>query len=368
MKEEFLHPRFEGARFEEHTLPLDVARDLAAYEVLVVELAKRLYLEDHPKRKRVPKGFESAFHLHLQRVDDGSTRPLLSVVTAGALALSGGTSDYFEQARDLVTECIASADGTLPARFPKDLLRHFNQVGRSLRPGECMEIPRAGGDNARLTSDKRKRLVIAAQGYYLEEVELAGMVEAVSWKKDKEMFQLRLPNGSVMDVAMPNFFRQRAGEYGGRDRVQVSVRGVGTFDHHSTLQEVVKVRSVDVQPDYQIAAQLDAIGSLLDGWHNGHGIAPDPDALAAVYESLVGQYPETLPLPTIVPTQEGNLLFEWPLPGDPSLDVRLGDWTADFHAFGEGNTDVEQSFRLATPEDWKELWSLLDRHRKGEVA
>jgi hypothetical protein len=42
MKSEFLHPRFDDARFAEHTLPLEVARDLAAYETLVVALLKRL--------------------------------------------------------------------------------------------------------------------------------------------------------------------------------------------------------------------------------------------------------------------------------------------------------------------------------------
>src|SRR3954469_14821937 len=101
MKSEFLQPRFEGARFNEHTLPLEVARDLAAYEILVVELAKHLYLHAHPDRQRVPKGFASDFHLHLERVDEGSSRPVLSIVTASALVLAAGNV-YFEQARDLI--------------------------------------------------------------------------------------------------------------------------------------------------------------------------------------------------------------------------------------------------------------------------
>jgi S-methylmethionine-dependent homocysteine/selenocysteine methylase len=72
MKTEFIQPRFDGARFAEHTLPLEVAKDLAAYETLVVELAKHLYLQDHPGRQRVPKGFDADFHLHLEKVDDGT--------------------------------------------------------------------------------------------------------------------------------------------------------------------------------------------------------------------------------------------------------------------------------------------------------
>lgn len=47
MKIEFLQPKFDGARFTEHTLPLEVVRDLAAYEELVTELAKRLFLSEN---------------------------------------------------------------------------------------------------------------------------------------------------------------------------------------------------------------------------------------------------------------------------------------------------------------------------------
>ncbi|UUE99042.1 hypothetical protein NDY24_04165 [Xanthomonas hortorum pv. pelargonii] len=66
MKIDFSQPKFTGARFDEHTLPVDVARDLAAYERLIVELAKHLYLQEHPGRQRVPKGFEAGFRLDIE--------------------------------------------------------------------------------------------------------------------------------------------------------------------------------------------------------------------------------------------------------------------------------------------------------------
>lgn len=84
MKTTFLQPRFDGARFAEHTLPVEVARDLAAYETLVVELAKHLYLHDHPERQRVIRGFSAEFNLHIERVEDGSTKPVLVLGFAGS--------------------------------------------------------------------------------------------------------------------------------------------------------------------------------------------------------------------------------------------------------------------------------------------
>lgn len=97
MKIEFLQPKFDGARFNERTLPLEVVRDLAAYEELVTGLAKRLFLSEHPERQRVPKGFGADFQLHFERVDEGSARPLLSLVTTGVLALGIGEQPYFER-------------------------------------------------------------------------------------------------------------------------------------------------------------------------------------------------------------------------------------------------------------------------------
>src|SRR5690606_30752431 len=128
------------------------------------ELAKRLYLADNPERQRVPKGFGSDFHLHLERVDEGSAMPLLSVVTASALSLSGavcpetGRNDYFERARDLVTECVGAPLDQLPKEFPRELLASFNHLGRSLREDETMEFPGKDEVTAKLTPDRRKKL------------------------------------------------------------------------------------------------------------------------------------------------------------------------------------------------------------------
>jgi hypothetical protein len=68
MKTEFLKPRFIGPRFDQHTLPVEVAEDFAAYEEFIIELAKHLWLQEHPGRQRVPWGFEKSFNLHLEGI------------------------------------------------------------------------------------------------------------------------------------------------------------------------------------------------------------------------------------------------------------------------------------------------------------
>lgn len=362
MKSDFIQPRFDGARFAEHTLPLDVAKDLAAYETLLVELAKHLYLKDHSERQRVPKGFAADFHLHLERVDDGCARPMLSLVTAGALALGAGANAYFERARDLITQCVASPDGELPTDFPRELLAHFNQVGRSLNADERMELPGANGQPAVLTPERRKKLVLAADTVYERPIELAGTIVEANWEKSS--FQLRQKSGqpAVVVVPMPESFHTQARTYGGRQRHQITVTGIGAYDSWENLVKVVSVESLEVQPDYQLANRFDDLRALKDGWHDGQGAAPDKTKLDHLAAKLVSHYPERLPLPAIVPTPQGNLLFEWNAPGEPSLDVELSSLRAAFHAFRPGSGDTEHEFRLSEADEWPRMFAFLAQY------
>ena len=77
----FLKPKLDGARFTGHTIPLDVLKDWAALEDMIVEVAKDLYLQSNPGRARIPKGFSDGFSLHLKGVEEGSA--LMDLVRTG---------------------------------------------------------------------------------------------------------------------------------------------------------------------------------------------------------------------------------------------------------------------------------------------
>lgn len=363
MKTDFSQPRFTGARFDEHTLPVDVARDLAAYERLIVELAKHLYLQEHPGRQRVPKGFEAGFRLDIERIDEGSTKPMLALVMAGALALQGGERDYFERARDLVAECIAAPVTALPEAFPKELLGYFNQFGRSLRADEALELPlQGGGSPARLTQDKRRQLVLAADQVYEREISLNGYIEEVDFAKSS--FRLKpVDNSPAVVIPMPDSFHNSARTYGGRQRHQISVVGVGAYDSYERLEKVISIDSLEVTKNYAISARFDEISQLKNGWFEGSGLAPDADRLSSFSEKLIADYPDKLPLPQIIPKQDGNLLLEWRFEGDPSLDIDLTNMQASFHAFGVHDEDVERDFNLDAA-GWQTLFAFLNENIK----
>ncbi|MDR3087257.1 MAG: hypothetical protein LBU45_04825 [Azoarcus sp.] len=367
MEKEFVLPEFTGSRFNEHTLPVDVARDLAAYEALLIDLAKHLYFQDFPGRQRIPKGF-SDFNLGIERIEEGSAVPVLALIaTMGTVSLPGiDPNPYFGKARDLIAECIATPnDMALPEAFPKKLLSHFNQIGRSLREGEALELKRNDATKAVLNPERRKRLVLAVSQVYEREVDLCGSIGAADWKKST--FRLEQEDGSAVIVPMPESFHEKAGESGGRKRDYVFVKGVATYDSWERLQRVISTDSLEVIRNYPIVTRFDELAALEDGWYDGEGLAPDKENLATIAEYLTGAYPEDLPLPAIVPTPEGDLLLEWRTQGYPTVDLQLKTpLSASFHAFDPNNDDVEQDFSLKTGQDWAQFLAFLREHIRSE--
>ncbi|MBK9288330.1 MAG: hypothetical protein IPN38_11770 [Flavobacteriales bacterium] len=359
MRTNFIKPRFTGARFNEHSLPLDVARDLAAYQNLIIEVAKRLYLKDNPERQYTPKGFGSAFELHLDHVESGSAIVPLIALTA-AISTEPNAQQYFNQARELVTDCIAAPADKIPTDFPLDLLNYFNRVGSSLREGEQMELPRGGGGTATLTPSRRKALVLAQSKVYSKQVELVGFIEAMDWGKNS--FKLRVADGSEAHVQFDDHFEATARLHAGNPRHQVTVRCVASYDASERLKSVDQVESISLQANYEIANRLESITSLKDGWYDGGGRAPSQAAMAIVSKMLVHLYPKGIQLPLIVPMQDGNILLEWNALGEPSLDIDLSAMTAWFQQFALDGSDVEADFKLQTEEDWRRLMGYLSNH------
>lgn len=367
MKHNFIQPRFDGGeRFREHTLPLEVAGDLIAYEELVKELAKKLYLDEHPKRKRAPRGFGSEFSLQLADVEEGSARPLLALVAAANLSspLAAVSLPYLKSARDLVTECVAAPDGQLPPQFPKELLKYFNQIGRSLEEGEVMELPvpsslstASDGNAVKLTPQRRKTLVLEAQKLYQKEFEYAGIVSNVHF--EKSLLDLRTEEGPLLhSFPYEEELEVLLREHAGKKRSLFTLEGVGSFDSHDSLRKVLRVHAIKIQKNFQLSRRLEEIASWQDGWLDGIGNVPETEALEAFAGDLIESYPDDLPLPGITLTAEGELVMEWHSPAEAIVDIDLATNIGEFQAFED---ELEESIDFNSEQGWRAFYSLLNR-------
>jgi len=62
------------------------------------------------------------------------------------------------------------------------------------------------------------------------------------------------------------------------------------------------------------------------------------------------------------------LLFEWNLPGDPSVDIDLGRMRGSFHSLQEDGTEIERDFDLDEPKKWSALFGFLVERLRGPFA
>lgn len=354
--ETFLRAHLEGERFEQHAIPLDLLRDLSAIEDLIVEAAKWRYLQEHPERVRVPKGFTDTVFLSLSAVEPGSAVATINLVVK-TQELFDQAELYFDQARESVLGAISAAEqsGPILEHLPDTLLNYFNRIGRGLRQREALVLGDGEGvPRARLTPPVRKTLVFATDKakQYSEEVTLRGYVPEAD--QERRTFQLQLAGGgrigADIDPAHESVVIRAFNHY--RDGMKISVQGVAVYDKANRLQRIESVDHVAELDPLDLAARIDELKLLADGWLDGKGRAPDPGGLDWARELLETHLPDHVQLPHLYPTPDGGIQAEWSLRGtEISLELNLEEQSGDWHELDPtSGEEVTEALSFSEPE------------------
>lgn len=358
-QEPFIQPRFVGARFEGHTLPLSAAKDLAAYEELVLELAKHLVRQRHG---RVKRGFAQGFSLHIERIDDGSAMPALVAMMLGAQVST--LPPEILQAKDLINTVIATDAGEpLPADFPKEFYSYFNRIGRSLEAGESIEwLPFSPTNKTVLTPEKRKRLVLAQRGTYEMDVDRVGYIDSIDTKRNTGTLD-SLENEIVTFTYDDRFFSDLKAALGNK-RLVVSLNGVGVFDINDRLTGISEITHLEVLVHLEMVERILNLSELQDGWLEGGGVAPLQENLDWLISEIISYFPPDLEYPAVVPTEDGNVVFEWIRPhARIELEVNFSEQQLEIYATNLKTNDFVEETHPQT--DWSAAFAkvsqLLDR-------
>jgi len=136
-----------------------------------------------------------------------------------------------------------------------------------------------------------------------------------------------------------------------------SPRDSGRANRPSKLPRHDSAEYVEVLDEFYVPAQIDKLRTLVDGWLDGQGTAPNHAGLDWLIAAFTANYPITLPLPYTYPTLEGNVRFEWPLPPyEASLDIDLTTLQATWHQINLGtDEDIAAMVDLSTTDGWAEL-------------
>jgi hypothetical protein len=360
-----------GPRFNEHSLPLEVLKDWAAFEELIVEVARSLYRTENPNRQRVPRGFADGFSLHLSGVEGGSAVPVIEQVGADDASLF--QKGFFTRARDLVIRTVAVAlTGAIPPEFPRELLGYFDKFGKSLRNDERIELV-VPGEATRALYDQavRKRLVLTGAPEYRQTTELRGKIFEANARKCT--CTLMLSSGEqITGTFVPELCKsviEALSEYHARSAM-VLAKGTVVFDRGERPTKMEEMSHIELLDPNDVPARLEALAQLRDGWLDGSGVAPSVEGTSWLADAWTKHFPDDLPDPFTYPTEDGGVQMEWTFGSyEVSAKVDLRGKDATLLAVDvDGGDDAEAVTHLGAAKGWKELAEFVRRHGVAQRA
>ncbi|MCC6186099.1 MAG: hypothetical protein IT256_02995 [Chitinophagaceae bacterium] len=373
---DFLAPRLTGKRFEDHSIPLELLEDFAAFEQLLIEMAKVIYLEKNDNRQRVPRGFEESVSLKLYAIGEGSAIPKIALIYALATAkLATPTLELFpdanyacfEEARDRIYNGIDAANtgANITEFIPENLLGFFNKIGKRLKDDEAIDFDSSSDKTLKLDRATRKKLVLASSKIkqVTEETNIIASIPEAD--KSKHTFTILVNGLQRINAEIPEAHYETIlkafNDY--EKNCKVSVKGIGRFNQFDKLESFESIEQISIIDPLDVIYRLDEISLLEDGWLNGEGVAPTKDGLDWFANMFEGNFDKNLPLPFIFPTPEGGIQAEWSLDGyDISLNINLESKDSNYHELNFLNdADIELKFALGNPEDWRKLNLTLNK-------
>lgn len=348
-----------GERFSGHAVPLELLKDFAALQEMLVEVAKWKFLEEHPERARVERNFARDIELQLVGIEDGSAK--LAIALAFTSLFPPQNANFFEQAKIEIVESIAlSAAGQHP-HLPPSLLSYFDRFGRSLRPGESIEFPRNQG-HVTLTPEVRKQLIRAAKvETWTDEAALRAKIYEVN--QDSDSFQFELSDGSKAKAPMDDKYRDTVLEAlrGYRSGAYFLIQGVVQRDRSDRIKGFESIEHVTQLDPLDVVLRLDEISKLKDGWLDGGGIAPTRELLEGLKNGFENSFDSFLPLPYLYPTEAGGIQAEWTLSDwEVALEIDPQGQQSSYRATRmRDGAEKSLDLNLAGQEGWEALNTAL---------
>lgn len=358
-KTELITPVLNGPRFVDNAIPMAVLSDLTALAKLVTEVAKWIYLEEHPDRKRCPKGFASPARLKLASIAPGSAIPSIYLSDEiHTIVDTPSYAEYYQRASQLIIDVIADADDATP--LPETYYALFDPIGRNLLTNEQMTVKAPHyARNGTINHTRRQELVAKSKVDHISgPMTIIGKIPETD--VEKRTFQIEPAYGSRITAPIPpehyaaimEIQRNYDSEFNSAAVNAVVYRNPTT--NHFFVTEVSNIEILDpMSPE----AQIEKLSRLHDGWLDGIGKAPNPIRLRWLAEQFDRYYPDDVPQPHMYPTPEGDIQLEWTFNSTEAeliivLASGIAEWLeTDVATMGSAESEVD----LNTPSGWQWL-------------
>ena len=357
-RREFLSPKLEGERFATHTIPLSILEDFSALEELLLALAKQIYLDENPNRKRVPKGFSDNVRLSLSHIGEGSAIPTIlliaSLSSVSAVEVDAKNVVYIEKAKDKIIEVVDSANNSKKINLDPKFLSYFNRIGKNLLDDESINFLPDSDKKAILNKDSRKVILLSRDEKH--EYSVSNSYNAFVSSIDKGLAKFKLDiEGNVIECnyeVAGDFIKTIFAAFTEHDsNTLLSIKATGIYDEHDNLIKIEAIEAMDVLDPFDVNIRLNHLSKIKDNWYNGYGLAPNAQDLSKFGEYFSLYFNQNSPLPAIFPTVEGNIQLEWSFKeNNLVLDVTLGKFLGELISTDDSLDETD--INLAKREGW----------------
>lgn len=357
----FLRPVFNGGRFDNHSIPLSVLKDIAALEDMIKNVARWKFLGEHPDRRRVPRGFSNSIELQLLRIEDGSAIPVIGYIAASIALIPSGSLHYHLEARDAIIGAVHAAEYNedITEYLPEYKLGFFDKIGRELHAGESIELTVPDKhQTATITREIRNKL-LHASSTLIDLTDIADIRGSIPEADQDDMtFEIQLLDGGKITSPLPPEHKDdilRAfNEYS--DGRKVLIHGVAKFSRSGKLKGVESIDEIVLLDHLDFRTRVEELKSLDRNWFQDQSNSIQEGALEWLASSFEEKYPEDIPSPCIYPVPEGGIQIEWVIPPwDVSIEINLIEHTGFWHRLNHNTQEVDvKELNFNHDEDW--LW------------
>jgi hypothetical protein len=360
----FLKPKLTGKRFEDHALPVEFMSDFAALEELLIELAKFKYLEAHPERTRVPRGFSDGISLKISSIEEGSVIPnliLVSALAANSLFANGeNTHSYFEAAKEMLLNSISTANSTEPVSLAPRFIAYFNRIGKNIGEDEAIDFLPSFPDRKVILNKQTRRTILLSANANAEFLENGSWIGVVSeLDKQQQTFSFRNHEIQISGIAIPDEHRDTIYQAFSlwEEGLHVKVKGIAKFNASNKMSMITTIEHIDQLDASDLEVRLNHVASLKAGWYYGEGSTFDKHKLNAFLNLFNSNCDPNIPNPSTYPTVDGKIQLEWSTEKyDDSLTIDLIDFKGEFHSirFLDEKEEI-MSLDLNSRNDWNKI-------------
>lgn len=193
---------------------------------------------------------------------------------------------------------------------------------------------------------------------FTDEAEIKGLIPEADQEKNSFTINV-LPDGAKITAPLDINFREEILEAFNKykDKQKICIKGIGLYNRAGKLIKLESIERVTFVDKLDISERLADLGNLKAGWLDGKGSALNKTDLKWLDESFVRYYGDSLPLPHIYPTAEGNIQAEWSIKDwEISLEINLSQKRGEYQAVEiSSGTEKTESYDLTNMNSWIQL-------------